>query len=173
MAVDRCRNKDGRVQFYHLDPTLENIARNLLLFSIVFESPALLGYHTKVELFLEIFGDLKIREQTRQFLQKKTEDLIRLVTGDKHGKEEFCVFDLSHLRYKDKDELEKIFKRWINVKKDERDYAKSWEARSRRDLEARYDHRVGAYDWDYAMNLSDVGVRKSKYPCSGAPGQAP
>ena len=34
-------------------------------------------FAAKVELFLEIFGNLKIREQTKQFLQKKTQELIR------------------------------------------------------------------------------------------------
>ena len=34
------------------------------------------------------------------------------------------------------------------------------DVRMRRDLEARYDHRLGAFDWDYAMNLCDIGVSK-------------
>lgn len=36
----------------------------------------------------------------------------------------------------------------------------------RHDLEARYDHRLGTFDWDYAMNLCDIGVRKGCELCS-------
>ena len=120
----------------------------------------LIGLQEKAELFIEISGNLLVRDYTSQLIVTKANELIQFVTDDaylrsKHGH----FFDLSLLKYKERDFLEGIFKFWRLSKTigglDPFPAAKCWELRLRSYFGTRYDTRTNCYDWDFAMKLSD------------------
>ena len=68
------------------------------------------------------------------------------------------MFDLTQLKYKERDFLEGILKFWRN--KDNKvafDILKCWDLRQRQLLGVRYDSKLNCFDWDYNMSLIERG----------------
>ncbi|KAJ3021250.1 UNVERIFIED_CONTAM: Dynein assembly factor 3, axonemal [Siphonaria sp. JEL0065] len=63
------------------------------------------------------------------------------------------LFQFSHLRFKDRDDLEVVFKFWRDDAKKVYEIDKLWDARLRRLYGVRYDVRDNIVDWDYHMKL--------------------
>lgn len=158
------------VRFFVYDKMLELYARDMLLASLALEHPSRTGLQEKTELFLDMFGNLLIREHTARLIRTRADELIRLVTDlDAMQKTALGVFDLSLLKFKERDYLEGVLKYW-RLKDDDNDEnekkelktsshhfpaSKCWDARLRAYFGQRYDSRSNAYDWDFAMKLSD------------------
>lgn len=67
------------------------------------------------------------------------------------------VFELSHLKYIERDCLDAIFNFWREKKANAFDINAYWMQRNRQLLRERYDARQGAYDWDHQMRLKEYG----------------
>ncbi|XP_015766660.1 PREDICTED: dynein assembly factor 3, axonemal-like isoform X1 [Acropora digitifera] len=108
----------------------------------------------KTELFLELFGNSLVRPQTSEYLQQKSSDFIRFITDLDYLEASLPVFNFSELKFKERDQLESIFKFWRNPDPKLFDICQHWEERLRQYFATRYDSRKNIYDWDYNMKLS-------------------
>ena len=101
------------IRFFVYEKMLELYARDFLLISLALEHPAKRGIQEKTELFLEIFGNLMVRDYTSQLIQTRAEEFIKCITDfDYIDKINLKMFDFSLLKYKERDFLEGIFKFW-------------------------------------------------------------
>ena len=148
-----------QIRFYVYEKMLELYARDFLLLSLAIEHPSKRGIQEKTELFLEIFGNLLIRDYTSQLVQSKANEFIKCITDfDYMAKINLSILDFSLLKYKERDFLEGIFKFWrLKTSKDQEHFpaSKCWEIRLRNYYGTRFDVRANAYDWDFAMKLSE------------------
>jgi dynein assembly factor 3 len=113
-TVSRRRRHNGPesqlrpVHFYVLENPIEILARELLLLEVLndYEVPI----RQRANVFLEIFGNCKVQDRTSRYIEQLGHLLRKLVTNGT-GKLEDIV-DLSLLRYRERDELEAVFKRY-------------------------------------------------------------
>jgi dynein assembly factor 3 len=146
------------IRFYVYEPRLELYARDLLLLSLAIEHPARRGIQEKTELFMEIFGNIQVRQQTADYIRTTSNELIKCITDfDYMRAKNLGCFDLSLLKFKERDFLESIFKYWrADTKKfDYFPAKKCWDLRLRTYLQTRYDTRSNSFDWDYSMKFAD------------------
>ncbi|XP_065844488.1 dynein axonemal assembly factor 3-like isoform X2 [Oscarella lobularis] len=148
-------HKRPRIKFYVVENNIEVLARHLLFLSIVLEPEDQLGLQEKAELFLELYGNLLIRQQVADYVKAKSDQFIRLITDLDYMKRVFPLLDLSQLKFKERDVLEGVFKFWRGSTPAEFDASTLWDQRQRHLLKARYDSRFGVFDWDYSMKLQD------------------
>ena len=152
-------NRTRRINFFVYEKMLELYARDLLLLSLSLEHPSRRGVQEKAELFLEIFGNLFVREYTANYVQSRAAEFIKYITDlDQLRQTNLNIFDFDLLKYKERDFLEGIFKFWRLRNQESKAYfpaEKCWEFRLRNYFGTRYDCRSNAYDWDFAMKLID------------------
>ena len=144
------------IRFYIYDCRLELYARAFLLLSLALESPNKRGIQEKTELFMEIFGNLNVRDQTAQFIKTIGNDFIKYITDfNKLNEANLGYFDFTLLKFKERDFLEGIFKYWRLDCMNPTVFPTTtcWDLRLRTLLKARYDTRTNTYDWDFAMKL--------------------
>jgi dynein assembly factor 3 len=149
----RRRQKRMRpVNFYILESNCELLAREILLFEIIldFEIPI----RQRANLFLEVFGNIKVQERTARYLEIAGNNLRSLVAT---GIGSLGVVDISHLRYRDKDRLEDCFKSYSRLVPF--DIGNYREHRMRGLYADRYDSRKALFDWDWQY---------SYHNCSGS-----
>ncbi|XP_071801348.1 dynein axonemal assembly factor 3-like [Asterias amurensis] len=160
------RHTKRTINFYIVESNLELLGRHLLLLNLALESPKMMGLQEKTELLLEILGNTLIRQQTRDYIVNKANDYIRMVTDFDYLSQRLPMFDLSALKFKERDQLEAIFKFWRSSDDRAFDISKLWDTRLRQYLKDRYDSRTGAYDWDYNMKMIERGagiIHKKEY----------
>ncbi|RNA42661.1 dynein assembly factor axonemal [Brachionus plicatilis] len=150
------KNLGKKIRFFVYEKMLELYARDLLLLSIIFEHSQRSGVGEKAENFLEIYGNLLIRESTANLIRLKSSEFIKFITDlDYLAKSSLNMFNFSLLKYKERDFLEGIFKFW-RIKEANKEYfpaEKCWDVRLRNYFANRYDSRSNAYDWDFSMKL--------------------
>lgn len=101
-------------------------------------------------MFLDVYGNARVTEKTAAYVKETSTELIRLVT-DRSGRLS-SITDFSGMRFRERDDLEFVFKFWrgkglflMDEMREER--LRAWYG-------ARYDSRTNLADWDYHMNLS-------------------
>lgn len=147
------RYRKKKFHFYILENALELYARDMLFLSLSLETPKRMGLQEKTEMFLELFGNLTIRKQSSEYVEKMANEFIKMVTDFDILHQKLPMLDLSQLKFKERDFLEGIFKFWRNPSLEIFDAVKHWDMRQRQYLGPRYDCRMNAYDWDYHMKL--------------------
>uniref|UniRef100_A0A8C4Q253 Dynein axonemal assembly factor 3 n=1 Tax=Eptatretus burgeri TaxID=7764 RepID=A0A8C4Q253_EPTBU len=148
-----------KLAFYIVENNLEVLARHMLFLILMLESPKRMGLQEKTEMFLELFGNTLIRSSTVSYLSETANFLIRAVTDPEFLRLMLPCFNITALKFKERDQLEAIFKFWKNPDRGVFPIDKFWDARLRRYLGVRYDSRFGAYDWDLMMKLHDRGAK--------------
>ena len=146
---------DGKINFFMVEASMENIARQILMTKLALEEESLHNLQEKSEMFLELFGNSLIRSDTRNYLAKNANTFIEMVTEPSFAKENFPFFDFSNLKFKERDQLEAIFKFWRNTSESVFDPVKFWDQRVRSFLGVRYDGKYSAFDWEYSMSLKE------------------
>ncbi|KAJ8364295.1 hypothetical protein SKAU_G00131260 [Synaphobranchus kaupii] len=147
-----------------VENSLEVVARQLLLLSLALSPQHSMGLHEKTEVFLEVFGNSEIRSQSEQILKQTALQLSLTVTDTLNSSTNPCL-DTTMLRFKDRDELDRIFKQWIHPPSSQ-SMPKLWDSRVRHHLGTRYDSRLGCFDWDLTMKLHQKGcgvINKQQY----------
>lgn len=152
--VHSYRHVKRELCIFVVENNLELYARHLLLLSIALEPKKKLGLQEKTELFLELFGNSLVRPQASDYLQQKSSEFIKMVTDSDYLEAHLPVFNFSQLKFKERDQLESIFKFWRNSDPKIFDICRHWDERLRQYLAVRYDSRENIYDWDYSMKLS-------------------
>ncbi|KAJ3216596.1 Dynein assembly factor 3, axonemal [Clydaea vesicula] len=104
-----------------------------------------------LNLFLDVYGNLKVAEKTKNYIETAANDLTRLVT-DQTGPLS-NVINFENLRFRERDDLEFVFKYW----KDRKPFhiEQFFDQRLRSFYGLRYDSRENVVDWDYNMNLKE------------------
>ena len=147
-------NRTGvRFNFYIAENCVEVLTREILFSVLLTEPLAVFGLQKRVELYLELLGNLHVRSQTFEYLQQVSSRLISLVTDlDKMVLELPCM-DITRLKFKERDQMEAILKFWRSNEVKYFDAGVLWDQRLRSYLGVRYDSRDGLFDWDYNMKL--------------------
>mmetsp|Transcript_15660 Transcript_15660/g.27320 ORF Transcript_15660/g.27320 Transcript_15660/m.27320 type:complete len:475 (+) Transcript_15660:274-1698(+) len=146
-AACRRENKNTKVKIYMYDSPVECLARHLGLLAILtdWQVPVRLRANT----FLEVFGNCLVQERTSKYIGELGEKLVKFVCNDEGTLRR--LVDLSLLKHRDADALEKIFKSWgDNVAFDMKTLR---DDRLRALHKERYDNRVGLVDWDYQSGV--------------------
>lgn len=151
------RHTQRKLKFYIIENSPDLYARNMLFMMIALLKKESMGLQEKTELFLELFGNTLVREQSSQFVERMGHELIHMVTNFDYLEEKLPLFDLSQLKFKERDFLEGVFKYWRNKEKVPFDILKVWDLRQRQLLGVRYDCKMNAFDWDYNMSLLERG----------------
>ncbi|KAK7118707.1 hypothetical protein R3I94_022264 [Phoxinus phoxinus] len=141
-----------------IENSMEVVARQLLLLYLSLLTPENMSLHKKTEVFLEVFGNSEIRKETEETLKHAAAQLSLSITNtlssDSHAHP--CL-DTSLLKFKERDELVRIFKLWERPPSVPASVRKVWDARVRQHLGTRYDSRQGCFDWDLSMKLHQRG----------------
>ncbi|CAM4723824.1 unnamed protein product [Leuciscus chuanchicus] len=150
-----------------IENNMEVVARQLLLLYLSLQTPENMSLHKKTEVFLEVFGNSEIRKETEETLKHAAAQLSLSITNtlssDSHAHP--CL-DTSLLKFKERDELVRIFKLWERPPSVPASVRKVWDARVRQHLGTRYDSRQGCFDWDLSMKLHQRGcdiISKHQY----------
>ncbi|XP_073970066.1 dynein axonemal assembly factor 3 [Rhodnius prolixus] len=141
------------INFYVVDLLLELVAREMLLVLIALEPSDKIGLKEKSNLWMEIYGNSFLRPTTSEYVIKKAYQYVKMISNKKYQMKRMPCLDLDNLKYKEKDQLENIFRFWV---KNNFNMAVSWDNRLRKSLGTRYDARMGVFDWDYYMHLKDL-----------------
>ncbi|XP_043520135.1 dynein axonemal assembly factor 3 isoform X3 [Frieseomelitta varia] len=144
---------NDRIIIYNvIESTLEQVARSILLLNTCLETN--LGLQEATRYYLEIFGNTLIRPATAKYLIKSSKQLSDIVTTTID-----CPWlNLEQFMYKDRDQLQAIFKYWEYAICNNIPILEYWDQRIRKSLKTRYDYREGVFDWDYHMILKSRGI---------------
>ncbi|CAH8623860.1 unnamed protein product [Schistosoma rodhaini] len=140
--------------FYLIEPFHGTYARQMLQLYTALETYTRMGLQEKVEIYLEIFGNMMIRDVTSKYLTNAANNLTRLVTN-LGPLPSFAFVDLSHLKFKERDMLESTLKFWRGSDETKFDAVKCWDYRLRKHLGTRYDAIPNVFDWDCSITLHD------------------
>jgi len=154
-TISKFKNKQQKLHFYIEENSLELFARQLLFLRLAFESNDIMGAQEKAELYLEILGNVLLRNDSNDYISKKSTEFIDWITDLDKMHKSFPICDCSNLKFKERDQLEAIFKFWQNPNQEVFNVMNLWENRLRQFLGVRYDYRDNAYDWEYSMKLKD------------------
>ncbi|KAK2158864.1 hypothetical protein LSH36_162g02003 [Paralvinella palmiformis] len=157
------RHRQRKIHFYILENNIELYARHMLLLTLALEPKIRMGLQEKTELFLELYGNSLVRQQSNAYVEKMSNMFIKMVTDFDYLDKKLPILDLSLLKFKERDFLEAIFKFWRNPDRSLFDIEKAWDLRLRKHLGVRYDAIPGVFDWDYSMKLCHKGASIINY----------
>lgn len=143
--------------FYVIEGCPSLIARHMLLTAIPLEPKSSLSLLAKTHLFMDVYGNSQIRASSMAYIMSKGKHFIKCITDETFHQQMQPIFDLSNLKYIERDCIEQICDYWRNKMK----YSHLndlWKQRIHKHLKSRYDHRRGEYDWDLNMRLKDHGA---------------
>ncbi|XP_040288351.1 dynein assembly factor 3, axonemal [Bufo bufo] len=147
-----------RLNFFIIESDLELLARQLLFLTLALENPEQMGLQEKCEMFLELFGNSMVRSKTAAYLQDQCALFIKCITDPEYQQGVLPFLNMTSLKFKERDELEYIFKFWRTPEPKLFPIDRYWDVKNRQFLGKRYDSRRGAYDWDLNMKLHDRGA---------------
>nr|XP_046233599.1 dynein axonemal assembly factor 3-like isoform X2 [Scatophagus argus] len=149
-----------------IENSMEVVARQLLLLYLALMPQESIGNNEKAEVFLEVFGNSEIRSQTDETLRHAASQLSLSVTDTLETPTHACL-NTTLLKFKERDELVRIFKSWIQPQSSSSILmSKAWDYRVRQHLGTRYDSKRGCFDWDLKMKLHEKGcgsINKQQY----------
>lgn len=149
-----------KFNIYVIEPIPTLIARQMLLLSIALEAPNCLTTLAKTHIFMDIFGNTLIRPTSAAYVHSKAIDFINYVTDSDSLQHQQSIFDLTHIKYIERDLIVDMLNFWRAKEENNFNVAWYWEQRTRKHLGARYDHRQGIFDWDHQMRLKDNGAQQ-------------
>ncbi|CAM9199040.1 unnamed protein product, partial [Hapterophycus canaliculatus] len=103
----RRRHPQHTIHLYVLEGQIEVLARHLLLLRVAqdWELPV----RQRANVFLEIFGNCTIQDRTSRYVARLGKDLVDMLFSSAGTAD---VVDLSLLKCRERDQLEKVFKSW-------------------------------------------------------------
>ncbi|XP_041671301.1 dynein assembly factor 3, axonemal-like [Cheilinus undulatus] len=138
-----------------LENSMEVVARQLLLLYLALMPPESMGNNEKTEVFLDMFGNSEIRSQTEETLKCAASQLTLCATETLEKEAHPCL-NITLLKFKERDELDRIFKSWIQPQSSAPIImSRAWDYRVRQHLGSRYDSKKGCFDWDLTMKLHE------------------
>ncbi|XP_055533029.1 dynein axonemal assembly factor 3 homolog [Wyeomyia smithii] len=159
-SASRSFKHDTKLNFFLLEGCVELLARNLLLTSVAFESRELFSVKGKTHLFMDIFGNTLLRPFSNAYINAKAKVLTRMITDAEFAESAAPMFSFDKLKYRERDHLENVFYFWTNREQHVFNVAHYWDVRVRNMLGARYDNKMGTFDWDLHMRLRENGAKQ-------------
>jgi hypothetical protein len=152
----------ARAQFFVHERQPELLARHMLLLAVAtdWELPP----RQRAALWLEIFGNAKVQGRTAAYVSRLRLPLISVLTGGGGPAPLPALLDaFSHLRHKQRDEVEAALKTWDAALA--YDVGLYRDTRLRHHLGVRYDARDNVADWDYNAVVKPCagGVHSRQY----------
>lgn len=142
------RGAPGKVRIYIHEKQHEVLARHLLFLQIV--NNTALPVRERMELFLSLHGNALVRERDSDYVGNIAAELVELVT-DNSTHPIAGAINLSHLKYKDRDILQDVFRGWF--KGVDFDIEALREQRCRGFYRERYDYRKNLMDMNYTTYI--------------------
>ena len=145
--------REHKLNIYIHEKNLENIARDLLLLTLICETSY--SKRERMELFMDLYANTMIRPATDAYLQDITNELIQLVTEDERCQSVLKpIVHFDSLKFKERDELEDVISSYYNVHAF--DIEKMRDERLRNFFKERYDFRRNLVDWDYSFEVKPL-----------------
>ncbi|XP_077406016.1 dynein axonemal assembly factor 3 [Vanacampus margaritifer] len=161
--------RDGDVlNVWLFENHMDVVARQMLLLYIALTPQEMMGLNEKTETFLEVFGNSLIRSQTDETMKRAASQLLLHVSDIPEADVHPCL-NTSLLKFKERDELARIFKSWMPPHSSSTppvSISRAWDYRVRQHLGTRYDSKKGCFDWDLTMKLHEKGcsvINKHQY----------
>ena len=149
------KERKHKVNIYIHEKNPENIARDLLFLTLICETG--LAKRERMELFLDLYGNVMLRDKTDAYLQGIVNELIQLITEDERCQSVLKpVVDLSQLKFVERDGIEDVFSSWLNVHPFDIEQYRDVRIRAR--MKSRYDFKTNMIDWDYSFGIKDVNL---------------
>ena len=102
--------KNTKFNFYVVEPSVEQVGRYMLMLNTILDEN--FGLQEKMETFLEIYGNSLLRNATSEYVIRKANEFIDVVTDPDRCAKTYPMFDLSLLKHKERDYLEGTLKFW-------------------------------------------------------------
>ena len=110
--AQRRRHARRPLHFYLLDRPVEVLARHLLLISIATDWEIPIRQRTNT--FLEVYGNTLIQRRTAHYVAQQGKALESLLCDGEGNETLRSLFNFSLLKFREKDELQKIFQSWCD-----------------------------------------------------------
>mmetsp|Transcript_93677 Transcript_93677/g.200974 ORF Transcript_93677/g.200974 Transcript_93677/m.200974 type:complete len:632 (-) Transcript_93677:38-1933(-) len=149
-VAKRHQQPGRRLRFFLHEKHHEVLARHMLLIQIM--NNKAVSVRERMETFLSVYGNTLIRERDVQYISEIAAEFVELVT-DNSLHPLANVVDLTHLKFKDRDVLQDIFKGWN--KDAPFDIEALREQRCRGYYRERYDYRKNLMDFDYNQHIKE------------------
>lgn len=155
--AQRSRHSDRPLHFFLFEKPCEALARDLLLLTIAVDWE--LPLRQRAATWLDVFGNALVQSRTSKYISSKRLALMDLLCNQRGPVPLGTVVDQeSLLKYKERDELEFIYKTW-DEGSGAFDMAQLRDYRLRHNYGDRYDYRTNLVDWDYqAVLKKESGV---------------
>lgn len=147
----RRTSRGRKLRFFMHETHHEVLARHMLLIQVMNNTS--MGCRERMETFLSLHGNTLVREKDSLYVSDIAKEFIEMVADDSsHPLAD--VINLTHLKFKDRDILQDIFKGW--------DKAAPFDIEALRDQRCRgyyrerYDYRKNLMDWDYTTFVKQV-----------------
>lgn len=150
-TVARCRRRsDRQIRFFLHEGHHEVLARHVLFLQIV--NNKALPIRERMEIFLSLYGNTLVRERDCSYLGDIAPEFVELVTDNSlHPLAD--IVDLSHLKFKDRDILQDVFKGWYKDVPFDAEALR--DQRCRGYYRDRYDYRKNLMDQDYHTHIKN------------------
>jgi dynein assembly factor 3 len=141
-----------KINIFIYESPIEVLSRNLLLFEVAIDFE--LHIRQRANIFLEIFGNLKIQKRTNDYIKQIAYRLNKYKETNKN-----TIIDLSYLKYREIDDLDRVFKLYststtaATSTTPSIDIETLFNHRQRGLYEDRFDSRKALYDWDYQNSI--------------------
>eukprot|EP00747_Dinoflagellata_sp_TGD_P161789 gnl/TRDRNA2_/TRDRNA2_178704_c0_seq1.p1 gnl/TRDRNA2_/TRDRNA2_178704_c0~~gnl/TRDRNA2_/TRDRNA2_178704_c0_seq1.p1 ORF type:complete len:620 (-),score=125.42 gnl/TRDRNA2_/TRDRNA2_178704_c0_seq1:174-2033(-) len=140
-----------RLRFFLHDVQAEVVARHILFLQIINNTS--LPIRERMETFLSLYGNTLIREKDSLYVSKLVTELVDFVTDNSENPLNGLI-DLSHLKFKERDELMDVIKGWSQDV--QFDIEALRDQRLRGYYRDRYDYRKNLMDHDYTNHIKHV-----------------
>mmetsp|Transcript_139864 Transcript_139864/g.389777 ORF Transcript_139864/g.389777 Transcript_139864/m.389777 type:complete len:603 (+) Transcript_139864:62-1870(+) len=147
-SLARWRANGRRLRLFLHESHHEALARHFLFLQVI--NNTALPVRERMELFLSLYGNTLVRERDTTYVEEIAPEFIELIT-DNSSHPLAGVIDLTHLKFKDRDAFQEIFKGWL--KDVPFDVEAMREQRCRGYYRERYDHRKNLFDFDYQSHI--------------------
>ncbi|KAI8815641.1 uncharacterized protein EV422DRAFT_624094 [Fimicolochytrium jonesii] len=149
------RHGRRNLEFVVVESQPTTFARMIVLLDALF-SESETGLQDRINLFLDLYGNLLLRPVTFTHLQHRSTHFIStLPTSPTLALAPHVRITTTLLKFREKDDLDTTFQFYRSDKKPF-DLAAMWDARLRRYHGARYDTRAAMVDWDYNLKLVPI-----------------
>ena len=145
--------REHTLNIYLHDRNMEILARALLFLTLICETS--LAKRERMELFMDLYGNCKLRDRTDNYLQGVVNELIQLVTEDERCQsvlKDLVNFD--ELKFKDRDSIEEVISSYYSSH--DYDIERYRDTRMRAHYKDRYDVRRNMIDWDYSFYVKKL-----------------
>lgn len=142
------------IRFIIHETNLRTYGRHLMFLQFLLELNENDNMDDAAFTFLELFGNAKVRTETQSWLRSAAQKIAKFLCDGEGVLAQFV--ETKDMKARERDWVEEQVQWWKSDKVNF-DIDKAWDTRKRLDLGDRYDCQKNMIDWDFHMNLVDLG----------------